>query len=316
MPCLKAALLYDTVCNAVKEDRGKNSMDQNLKKYILSIQKNEITEHRIYKQLAENIDNENNKKILQKIAEDELRHYRFWKSLTHQNISPKSWRVMWFILLSKIFGISFGLKLMEKGERLAQGVYDAITQHYPQAASILKEEQYHEEKLLKMLKEERVQYAGSMVLGLNDALVELTGALAGLTFALKNGKIVAVSGLITGIAASLSMAASEYLSSREEAAQDMKKKPLKAAFYTGISYIITVIILVLPYFLIENIYLALVVMLFSVFLIVGGYTFYITTAKSLKFLPRFLEMIVVSLSVAVISFGVGWTLNTIFEINV
>ena len=55
-----------------------------------------------------------------------------------------------------------------------------------------------------------------MVLGLNDALVEFTGALAGYTFALQNTLLVAMTGLITGVAASLSMATSEYLSTKSE----------------------------------------------------------------------------------------------------
>lgn len=63
-----------------------------------------------------------------------------------------------------------------------------------------------------MIKEEKIGYVGSMVLGLNDALVELTGVLAGLTFTLQNTRLIGTAGLITGVAAALSMASSEYLS--------------------------------------------------------------------------------------------------------
>ena len=77
---------------------------------------------------------------------------------------------------------------------------------------IAQDEDRHESQLLGMLDEERLQYVGSMVLGLSDALVELTGTLAGLTFALQNNRLVALSGLITGISATLSMTSSEYLS--------------------------------------------------------------------------------------------------------
>ena len=93
-----------------------------------------------------------------------------------------------------------------------------------------------------------------MVLGLNDALVELTGALAGLMLALQNVKLISLSGLITGIAASLSIAASEYLSTRSE---DIGKHPVSAAIYIGIAYIITVTLLILPYLLLTNYYLDL-----------------------------------------------------------
>src|SRR5574341_282925 len=106
----------------------------------------------------------------------------------------------------------------------------------------MREEDMHEQKLLAMLDEEHLHYVGSVVLGLNDALVELTGALAGLTLALQNTELIALTGLITGIAASLSMAASEYLSTRSE---ETEKHPFRAAVYTGIAYIITVTLLIL-----------------------------------------------------------------------
>ena len=71
-----------------------------------------------------------------------------------------------------------------------------------------KSEQEHEAALIELIDEERLRYISSMVLGLNDALVELTGALAGFTFALGNTTTIAMAGFITGSAATLSMAAS------------------------------------------------------------------------------------------------------------
>ena len=215
----------------------------------------------------------------------------------------------WYIFVSRLFGLSFGLKLMEKGEALISEAYGRLKDKFPEAGFMMADEQKHEKELLDILREERVEYAGSMVLGLNDALVELTGALTGLTFALQNGKIIAITGLITGIAASMSMAASSYLSSKEEVHQNENKNPIKSAFYTGIAYIITVGLLVLPYFAFKNLYLALGTMLTISILIIFGYTFYITTAKSLKFWRRFSEMAIISLTVAIISFGVGWFLR-------
>jgi VIT1/CCC1 family predicted Fe2+/Mn2+ transporter len=97
-----------------------------------------------------------------------------------------------------------------------------------------------------LLDEELLRYAGSIVLGLNDALVELTGALAGFTLALQNTRLIALTGLITGVAAALSMAASEYLSTRSEGGG---RSPLRASLYTGTAYIITVFLLILPYLL-------------------------------------------------------------------
>jgi len=82
-------------------------------------------------------------------------------------------------LISKLFGITFGIKLMERGEEKAQITYEKISKTIPDAKDIVEDEDEHERQLLDLIDGERLRYAGSMVLGLNDALVELTGALAG-----------------------------------------------------------------------------------------------------------------------------------------
>ena len=153
------------------------------------------------------------------------------------------------------------------------------------------------------LKKDR--YAGAIVLGLNDALVELTAALTGLTFALANSRIIALTGFITGCAAALSMAASEYLSAKEEVKQNKMKNPATSAIYTGITYILTVFVLVLPYFLFSNVYTALGVMLFTSLFIILGYTSYISTVKKISFWKRFREMASHSLGIAFVSFLIG-----------
>ena len=270
---------------------------------ILTFQRTEITEHHIYKRLAKRIKSPENAKILQQIADDELRHYKGWKKYTEEEVQPR-WLIVWFYyLVSVVFGFTFGIKLMEQGEEAAQKNYAAVGGVVPEAVQFQHEEDVHEENLINMLDEERLRYAGSVVLGLNDALVELTGALAGLTLALQNGKLIALSGLITGIAASLSMAASEYLSTRSE---DTGKHPVRAAVYTGIAYIITVTLLIMPYLLFANYYLDLAIALITAVLIIAVFNYYISVAKGESFRTRFIEMAGLSLSVAAFSFVIGY----------
>lgn len=270
---------------------------------IENFQRIEITEHHIYKRLAKSIKDPENSEILGQIAEDELRHYNDWKKYTQREIKPNRWDVWKYYLISRIFGFTFGIKLMENGEEKAQANYSRLIGKVPNIEKWIHEEEVHEQKLLAMLDEERLRYAGSVVLGLNDALVELTGALAGLTLALQNVKLIALSGLITGIAASLSMAASEYLSTRSE---DTEKQPVRAAVYTGIAYIITVTLLVLPYLLIQNYIVDLIITLAIAVLIIAIFNYYISVAKDEPFRPRFLEMAGLSLGVATISFIIGY----------
>jgi VIT1/CCC1 family predicted Fe2+/Mn2+ transporter len=270
---------------------------------ILTYQRSEITEYHIYKRLARTINSPENAKILDQIAEDELRHYRGWKKYTGREVKPDWFRMWFYYLVSRIFGFTFGVKLMEKGEEAAQENYSQIAAVIPEAATFMREEDLHEEQIIGMLDEERLQYAGSVVLGLNDALVELTGALAGLTLALQNVQLIALSGLITGVAASMSMAASEYLSTRSE---KTNKQPVRAAVYTGIAYIITVTLLVLPYLLIPNYYLDLVIALTTAVIIIAVFNYYISVAKDEPFRARFLEMAGLSLGVAAFSFVIGY----------
>lgn len=278
-------------------------LSEEIRKKVILFQQTEITEYHIYKRLSKRIKSEENAKILDQIAEDELRHYKGWKEYTKEEIQPRWFFVWFYYIVSMLFGFTFGVKLMEMGEQAAQKNYADVAKAIPEATKYQAEEDKHEHQLIEMLDEERLQYAGSVVLGLNDALVELTGALAGLTLALQNTKLIALSGLITGIAASLSMAASEYLSTRSE---KTSKHPVRAAIYTGIAYITTVTLLILPYLLLDNYYIDLAISLSTAVIIIAVFNYYISVAKGESFRERFIEMAGLSLSVAAFSFVIGY----------
>jgi vacuolar iron transporter family protein len=284
-------------------------LPSNIKKNILSMQQNEITEYYVYRDIAKNLKNLDNKAILEEIANQEKSHYEFWVSQTKVTAKPSQLKRFKFKLLNFLFGFTFTLKLMEKGEDRAQDKYNAIVEYFPEGIKIAQEESAHEKELLNMLDEDRLNYVGSMVLGLNDALVELSGTLAGLTLAFSaTPELIPISGLITGIAASLSMASSEYLSAKADGRSDA----IKSAIYTGIAYIFTVIILILPYLLLTNTYISLGIMLSSVVLVIFFFNYYISVAKNLAFKRRFFEMVFISLGVAFVSFVIGHLVNTLF----
>jgi len=167
---------------------------------------------------------------------------------------------------------------------------------------MIRDEKKHEKEFVKMLREEKLSYIGSMMLGLNDGLVELTGALAGFTFALRNTELIGAAGLITGIAASFSMAASEYLSQK---AEKSRKSPLKAAFYTGGMYIFVVIVLILPFFLFDHHLAALGVTVLAVFFIISIFTFFEAVVQEKKYKNVFFEMLFLCSGVTLLSFIVG-----------
>jgi VIT1/CCC1 family predicted Fe2+/Mn2+ transporter len=247
------------------------------------------------------------------ISGDELRHYGIWKGFSKVEVKPDVFKLWFYIIISRIFGATFGLKLMESGEEMAQGVYEKIAAVIPDAADIKKDEDEHESQLVNMIDEEKLKYIGSVVLGLNDALVELTGTLAGLTFALQNTRLVGMAGMITGIAASLSMAASEYLSTKTEGGE---KNPLKASIYTGITYVGAVLVLIIPYFIFQNYYLSLGSALAGAIILIYLFTFYFSVVRDISFKRRFLEMVFVSLGVATLSFVIGLAVRFLLGIQI
>jgi len=288
-------------------------LTDDLRQRLLDAQRNEITEYHIYRRIAERVRDPNNRQVLEQIADDELRHYHIWKTYTGQDVGPRPFNRWFYPLLARLLGITFAVKLMELGEERAQLNYAEIARTIPESAQIQADEHAHEERLLGMLDEEHLRYAGSVVLGLNDALVELTGALAGLTLAFQNVQLIALSGLITGIAASLSMAASEYLSTRSEKTD---KHPVRAAVYTGIAYVITVTLLILPYLVLKNEYLCLAISLTTAVLIIAVFNFYVSVAKGENFRRRFVEMAGLSLSVAALSFVIGFLIRTWLGVDI
>lgn len=289
------------------------ALSADVRSKLLAMQRDEITGYHTYRKLAELTRDEHNSQVLQRIAEQERRHYDTWKKYTQTDVRPNALQVRFFAWIARLLGLTFGVKLMEKGEEDAQEAYASIRHVIPEVEQVLAEEETHETELIDMLDEEGLKYAGSVVLGLNDALVELTGALAGLTFALQDTQLIALTGLITGISASLSMAASEYLSTRASGEQ---QNPARAAIYTGIAYIFTVAALVLPYLLVHNYVICLAWTLINAVLIIAVFNYYISVARDLSFRHRFIEMAAISLGVAFLSFGIGLIIRQFLGIDV
>lgn len=289
------------------EETGGIYMTENISPASLAIikkmQQGELTESVIYEEIAKFAKGDENKETLLRLAKEERNHYEIWKKYTGIEMKPEKAKVFKYKMIARILGFTFAVKLMENGEENAQSEYDQLASEVEESIYIREQEEEHEKALLAMLDEERLQYVGSMVLGLNDALVELTGSLAGFTFAMQNTKLIALSGLILGISATFSMASSEFLSARSEGRDDA----LKSCTYTGIAYLITVILLIAPYLIFGNsqYILALGCMLVIVILIIAGFTYYTSVAQDQPFKSRFLEMACISIGVAVISFVVG-----------
>ena len=287
--------------------------DKEIERAIATAQQDEITEHSVYRRLSESVTDSHNKGVLERIAEDELKHYDFWKKHTRLELKPKRWVQLKYYLISRIFGITFGIKLMEKGEANAQVNYEKISRHVPGAIDLKREETEHERELVRLIDEERLKYVGSVVLGLSDAIVELTGVLAGLTFTLRNTRLIAMAGLITGIAGSLSMAASQYLSTKSD---EGSRDPLKASLYTGVGFTLTVLFLTFPYLVFQSYHFCLGLAFFNAVVVIFLFTYYVSIAKDIPFGKRFFEMVAISFSVAALTFIIGYFVKLFLGVDI
>jgi hypothetical protein len=149
---------------------GSLKHDSPMMQAMLRAQRNEITEHEIYAKLAQSTSDPHNRRVLERIAADEMRHYELWRTLTHQEVNPDRLLYWRYVIIAWVFGLTFSIKHMERGEASARHDYAALGASLPTASIIAREEEEHERALIAMLDEERLKYVGSVVLGLNDAL--------------------------------------------------------------------------------------------------------------------------------------------------
>ena len=136
------------------------------------MQQNELTESVIYREIAKFAKGEDNKKTLERLSQEERAHAEIWKQYTGLDMKPQKGKVFKYKWLARLLGYTFAIKLMEKGETHAQQEYDTLKEEVPESIEIKTQEEEHEASLINMLDEERLQYVGSVVLGMNDALAE------------------------------------------------------------------------------------------------------------------------------------------------
>jgi VIT1/CCC1 family predicted Fe2+/Mn2+ transporter len=118
-------------------------------------------------------------------------------------------------------------------------------------------------------------------------------------------------GLINGISASLSLAASEYLSIKSEAIiRKYNREQLNQRYIRELPIFFTVIALITPYFLMVNYIASLIMTVIIAITIIFIFNFYISVANNYNFKRRFVEMAAISIGVATLSFFIGYLVKT------
>ncbi len=284
---------------------------------------NELTEHYVYAALARLEKNAGNRAALEKLSMQEKTHYEFWKTLLKEKdaaaaerIAPRKATVAGAKLLRSVLGVTFLTKLLEEHEKEAPEKYEALRPVVPaelqdRFTKIIEDEHSHERTLIAQLKEARVSYIGFIVLGLADAIVEITGVHSGFLGVTGSTLIAGVAGVIVGFAAAISMGSAAYL----QAKQEPDKSAIASAFATGISYFISVIFLALPYFLIRTMATAFTVSTSVGIVLIAAFTFYGAVVFERKFWREFGEAAGLMLITAVATFIWGAIIGAIFHIS-
>lgn len=142
-------------------------------------------------------------------------------------------------------------------------------------------------------------YRGAMILGMHDAIVSLTGLIAGLGLTFSDRDVIILSCIISSITASLSMGAANYLAVKATNQQHA----IYAALYTASAYMLTCVILILPFFVFTNRTAALLSVGVLVILII--YLFNLVFFRHNRFYKHFYEMLLICLSVSLVAFLIG-----------
>ncbi|MBS3903412.1 MAG: VIT1/CCC1 transporter family protein [Anaplasmataceae bacterium] len=272
---------------------------------------NQYRDFLIYKELEKFETVPEFKKVLQELIKQEWEDFEFWKNLSTKKDFRVSHLSLWrYRLMRRFLGLTFTARFLERHEKEMIDHYTdyartASPELQKKIKEIIEHEHYHENQLISQIKEDKVEFMGSIILGLNDGLIELTGALVGFSFALQNPVAVALTGTITGFAASLSMSASAYLQAQYEPGKD----PYKSAFYTGIAYLLVVVLLITPFILLGSIYKALFSVAIIIVAIISSVSFYSSIIFKRPLGKQLRQMLLLSVGVAIITFALGSVLK-------
>jgi vacuolar iron transporter family protein len=279
--------------------------------------RNELTEHLIYGKLAKREKNPENRALLERLSAQEKTHYEFWKSLVpDSDLKPYPLGLFGIPLLRNVFGVTFTTKFLEMHEHDAVATYQSMLPAMPQdkrarLETIIKDEESHEQGLISQLKEKRLTYIGFVALGLSDAIVEIPGVHAGFLGVTGSTLIAGVSGIIVGFAAAISMGSAAYI----QAKQDPNASPLPSGLSTGFSYLGSVILLALPYFLIRTMVTAFIISTSIGILLLATFIFFSAVVLEKHFIREFSESVGLMLATAVATYLLGSVVGSIFHLN-
>jgi len=194
--------------------------------------RDEYADSVLYAQLAKTEKDARIREEFLRLSNIESKHAKFWHDFIKRHggevpkPSVKRLTIFGVKLLRRILGPGSVASLLEMGENSAIQKYFKYLTTYAEGFTdeemerikdVILDELEHERFFYESKKRFHVENVRDFVLGMNDGLVEILGAVTGLSAVYPNSpQLVGVSGLIVGVAGALSMAIGAFISVRSQ----------------------------------------------------------------------------------------------------
>ena len=257
--------------------------------------------------------------VFEELGEIKYSHYKFWAKYASLKPSEKvgKLRLYVMILIEAILGATFAIKLMERHEKLDGEKCKSLRQIVPdedraEFEQLLIDEEKNATRLAEQIHSSALKYMSFVILGLADAIVEISGIHAGSLGIYNSTKLTGLAGIVAGAAASISMASAAYA----QAKQSFDGSAKVSALVTGGSYFVNAVLLAAPYFLTSDPMLALSASLSLAVVVLAFTSYYNSIISGSNFVRDFVELTSVTVGATVALLILGQAVRIHFGITV
>jgi vacuolar iron transporter family protein len=274
-----------------------SSPDPTLKKVARVRMSDEWSDYTLYDRLSRTVKPDSPfAGILKTLSATEHGHFQFWRKYVPGE-EPKlaKLKLYWILFLRRFLGLTFATRYLDRHEENVVKEYQGLSSLIPQSdipafEAMVADEREHEKAFAMKVESSAVRYISFVVLGLSDALVEISGIHAGSLGFYARTEIAGLAGVIAGAAASLAMASAAFAQAKQGGFEGSARL---SALYTGVSYFVTAIILATPYFLTRNMAYAISTSLSFAVIILVITTWYGVVIQEKKFFKDFAEILAI-----------------------
>jgi VIT1/CCC1 family predicted Fe2+/Mn2+ transporter len=292
-----------------------SSTGQSLQEVAKVRMSDEFSDFTLYERLSKTVSSDSPfATVLQELSATEHGHYEFWKKyVPHEEPKLGKLKLYWILFLRRFLGLTFATRYLDRHESKVVVEYKGLEHLIPEAdkaayQEMVADEREHEKAFAMKVESSAVRYIAFVVLGLADALVEISGIHAGFLGLFDKTEIAGLAGVMAGGSASLAMASAAFA----QAKQGFKGSARLSAVYTGVSYFITAIILATPYFLTSNMIYALSTSLTLAVVILVITTWYSIVIQQKPFLRDFVEILAILFATVAIVYVLGYVVSSEF----